>query len=206
MAPGSVHPNGERYEWDALNVLTGTPAHAPAKLLDIIERKQIAANDSRKRDDDDIEAEALADMLEALDPADFRAHDEWLELMMACHESTGGAGADEFISWSISDPEYANQANVIRERWRGLKCSGGVTRATLGRRAAKPRSSGAVRASQERRAACLPATTGAKRTEQPSNRRPREVLVRCRHAWRRPWPDDYWSGQNWAGPQTNWRA
>ena len=46
----------------------------------------------------------LAETLEHLDPCDFREHDVWRDVMMACHHATAGEGRDEFIEWSTWTP------------------------------------------------------------------------------------------------------
>ena len=47
----------------------------------------------------------------------------WLELMMACHHATGGAGGDVFAIWSAGDPEYADHLNQNLARWKRFGCS-----------------------------------------------------------------------------------
>ncbi len=58
-------------------------------------------------------------------------HDRWLELMMAAHAATGGAGREEFVRWSTCDPEYADHGAEIRTRWNSLRTDGGSTEATF---------------------------------------------------------------------------
>ena len=62
----------------------------------------------------------LAKALSALDATDFASHDRWLQLMMACHHATNGDGREEFIEWSTSDPDYADDAESIGRRWDSL--------------------------------------------------------------------------------------
>ena len=64
--------------------------------------------------------EQLAAALEALDAGDFGTHEEWLQLMMACHHATGGEGRQEFIELSTGDAEYADAAEEIGRRWDSL--------------------------------------------------------------------------------------
>lgn len=131
VAPGSVHPDtGRGYRWDALSVPLSEIGEAPGALLSAI-AKQAAI---------DIQAEAgarspevLGQLLALLDAGEFGDHDDWLKIMMACHHATSGAGRQEFIEWSISDPVYAHDADVIGRRWDGLKLGGtaAITEATL---------------------------------------------------------------------------
>jgi hypothetical protein len=52
--------------------------------------------------------------------------------MMASHRATGGAGVEEFVAWSVGDPDYADHEMSIRKRWASFKPRpGGVTLGTL---------------------------------------------------------------------------
>lgn len=130
VAPGSAHPEtGEPYRWAEGTAEPWEQPRAPQALLDLIERpKRVATSEPGKYD-----AEQLAEMLEALYPEDFRDQAAWLELMMSCHYVTGGAGRDEFVRWSVGDPEYANHADLIGRRWDSLDPSrrDGVTERLL---------------------------------------------------------------------------
>lgn len=134
VAPGSVHPDtGRRYEvlndLDPLDEDLGIP-EAPKALLDLAARPQGAA---AKASPGSYSPEWLAKVLELLDVGHYRDHAKWLELMMACHDATGGAACPEFVAWSTSDPEYAGHEEIIARRWDSLDGSkhGRVTFATL---------------------------------------------------------------------------
>ena len=135
VAAGSTHPDtGKPYLWDddplAMPLDSGAP-EAPSALIELI-RKPVS--DQSRAEAGDIEPELLAEMLEALTVEDYRDHTEWLNLMMACHHATSGAGVEEFVEWSTSDPEYGQHGEVIRNRWDSLRCDGpgrSVTKATL---------------------------------------------------------------------------
>jgi hypothetical protein len=58
-------------------------------------------------------------MLSGLDPIDYREHDDWFRLMADCHAA--GVDREAFIEWSISDPRYADDAEVIGRRWDSLR-------------------------------------------------------------------------------------
>jgi len=64
-----------------------------------------------------------------LDPADYREHDEWLRLMMACHAA--GVDRDTFIDWSTGDPLYEADGEEIAGRWDSLNADGGITARVL---------------------------------------------------------------------------
>ncbi|WP_312319525.1 AAA family ATPase [Stenotrophomonas sp.] len=134
VAAGSVHPTGGLYRW----VPDSPPLHKtpdlPARLVEAARRPERR----RATGAGEITAEQLAASLEHLDPTDFRDHDRWLELMMACHHATDGDGEarQEFIAWSTSDPSYADHEWIVGRRWDSLHADRGdaVTIATLRRR------------------------------------------------------------------------
>lgn len=135
VAPGSVHPETRgRYEvvqdLDPLDEDLGVP-EAPKALLELAARPQAS---SKQTPPGAKSPEWLADALEHLDVSAYRGdHAKWLELMMACHDATGGAGCDEFVAWSTSDPIYSGQGETIARRWDSLdsKKAGRVTARTL---------------------------------------------------------------------------
>lgn len=53
------------------------------------------------------------------------SHDEWFQLMCACHHATAGAGREEFIAWSTQAAGYEDDAEIIGERWDSLSCRTG---------------------------------------------------------------------------------
>ncbi len=132
VAPGSVHPTGGLYRWAPDSPPLHDMPDLPAKLVEAARRPE------RKRSTGagEITAEQLAASLEHLDPTDFREHDAWRELMMACHHATDGAGRQEFIDWSTSDPEFADHEWIVGRRWDSLHADrdDAVTIATLRRR------------------------------------------------------------------------
>ncbi|WP_411834029.1 AAA family ATPase [Pseudoxanthomonas mexicana] len=134
VAAGSVHPTGGLYRWASDSPPLPDMPDLPARLVEAARRPE------RKRaaGAGEITAEQLAASLEYLDPTDFREHDRWLELMMACHHATDGDGEarQEFIAWSTSDPSYADHEWIVGRRWDSLHADrdDAVTIATLRRR------------------------------------------------------------------------
>jgi hypothetical protein len=131
VAPGSIHPDtGRAYRWDALSVPLSEISEAPGALLSAIakpaaiEAQAVAGVRS---------PEMLGQLLALLDVGEFADNDSWLKIMMASHHATAGAGRQEFIEWSVSDPAYAHDADAIGRRWDSLKSDGAaaVTEATL---------------------------------------------------------------------------
>ncbi len=132
VAPGSVHPTGGLYRWAPDSPPLHRMPDLPARLVEAARRPE------RKRATGagEITAEQLAASLEHLAPTDFREHDAWCELMMACHHATDGAGRQEFIDWSTSDPKFADHEWIVGRRWDSLHAGRdeAVTIATLRRR------------------------------------------------------------------------
>lgn len=117
VAPGSVHPNGRPYVLvDPWDLIADLPT-APEAMLEAIARQQ---SQSSSAEGGEYDAEQIAAMLEAFDPEDFRDQSEWLALMMACHHASGGSARQEFIEWSTRDPEFADDAWRIGNRWDSL--------------------------------------------------------------------------------------
>lgn len=132
VAAGSVHPTGGLYRWASDSPALPDMPDLPARLVEVARRPE------RKRATGagEITADQLAASLEHLDPTDFREHDAWRELMMACHHATDGAGRQEFIDWSTSDPKFADHEWIVGRRWDSLHADrdDAVTIATLRRR------------------------------------------------------------------------
>lgn len=135
VAPGSIHPEtGNPYtveiDLDPLDDDLGIP-FAPQQLIEKglkPARSNVSGSPGKKS------PEWLEASLDHLDPTIYRGdHERWLNLMMSCHSATGGSAGDEFVRWSISDPEYADQADAIGRRWDSLdaETKGGVTERTL---------------------------------------------------------------------------
>ncbi|MFD2239114.1 VapE domain-containing protein [Aureimonas populi] len=132
VAAGSVHPNGSSYGLDD-DILALSLAEAPeatTALLDAIAKPSVAASTIGSGE---ITPAQLERLLSKLDVAAYNGrHDDWLAIMMAAHHGTDGAGVDEFVAWSVGDPDYAGDEDRIRGRWASLTIkAGGVTLATL---------------------------------------------------------------------------
>ncbi|WP_321995970.1 bifunctional DNA primase/polymerase [Xanthomonas citri] len=122
VAPGSVHPNGRRYEWDDLAPFPEEAPQVPDALLRLTRRPVRAHGEAAGLGE--LTPEMLAASLEHLDPCDFQDHDsQWLPLMMACHHATAGEGRQEFIDWSTQDPKYRDDAWTIGRKWDSLHAS-----------------------------------------------------------------------------------
>lgn len=130
VAAGSIHPNGNSYEW--INTVRFPAPPVPEALLSVIQkplRPEVEGVAGM------ISAEDLKFCLDQLKPTKFRSHDVWLELMTACHSATGGSadGLAVFSAWSTSDPDYADAAEMIAYRWETFDANepGGIRLGTL---------------------------------------------------------------------------
>jgi Family of unknown function (DUF5906)/Bifunctional DNA primase/polymerase, N-terminal/Primase C terminal 2 (PriCT-2) len=132
VAAGSVHPETMRHyllDDDVLALSLKDAPEAPAALLNAI-RKPVSTPSNGGFGD--IDAEKLAEWLSLVDVSEYKDETKWRELMMSCHQATGGTGIDEFVSWSTSDPEYAHDSEKIRKRWFSLgNKRGAITIRTL---------------------------------------------------------------------------
>lgn len=127
VAAGSIHPNGNHYEWDDFAPSLDEMPDIPEVLLKMCRRPVRAHGDLVGLGD--LTPEMLVTTLEQLDPEDFQSHEDWLNLMMACHHGTNGDGRQEFIEWSTQDPKYQDDAWIIGRRWDSLH-----TRPTSGKK------------------------------------------------------------------------
>ncbi|WP_439684887.1 bifunctional DNA primase/polymerase [Cupriavidus oxalaticus] len=118
VAPGSIHPNGNKYRWDDFAPVPEDAPPLPEAVIRLIRRPTRAHGEAVGFGE--LTTDMLAETLEQLDPEDFRDHDEWLTLMMACHHATAGEGRQEFIDWSTQDPEYVDDGRIIGHRWDSL--------------------------------------------------------------------------------------
>jgi len=119
VAPGSIHPDGPVYIFDPLDDIPMIP-EAPQKLLDALRKPEA----TKTTEGAQIDPEKLEKMLEGLNPEDYSDHEPWLQLMMACHHATGGAGRQEFVNWSAQDGQYSDHAWIIGRRWDSLSQNG----------------------------------------------------------------------------------
>ena len=122
VAAGSRHPNGRYYRWspDHPSIRAGLPT-VPTALLQAIRRPINAPREGGGGGPYD--ADRLTVMLAALDVEAFRKHEDWLQLMFACHHATAGDGEQEFVRWSTSDPNYDDHQEIIAARWRSCDTS-----------------------------------------------------------------------------------
>lgn len=125
VAAGSKHPNGDYYSWE--NICDDLP-ETPEALLNLIKREKFADKDYSSGYGAFSGTQLQELVLDNLEVTDFSSNDEWEPLMMECHHATAGEGIEEFLEWSLSDPDYTGDENQIRNRWESLDDSKDVQR------------------------------------------------------------------------------
>jgi hypothetical protein len=130
VCAGSVHPNGNLYEWDWLSPPLSDAPECPPDLVAAVSRPTPTGEVTG---DGQYTQEQIAAALDKLDVLDFQDQGEWFRLMCACHSASNGNARSEFIGWSITDPKYAHDAETIGRRWDSLhrEKPGGITYKTL---------------------------------------------------------------------------
>lgn len=132
VAAGSIHPETDKpysFDDDPLALSLSEAPEATTALLKAIEKPSAGSPDGSFGE---LDPERLAEWLGWIDVADYRDETKWRELMMSCHQATGGRGIDEFVTWSTSDPIYAGDGGKIRHRWNSLDNKpGAITIRTL---------------------------------------------------------------------------
>lgn len=114
--PYSVHPDtGELYYphfLSAQELLT-----VPEWLRTMLTKSAVA---TQQRDYQAISDTELTQLLDQLPIEDFDNNDDWLRVLMASHHATDGQGLEAFLAWSLSDPAYADQRDLITLRWESM--------------------------------------------------------------------------------------
>lgn len=119
VAPGSIHPKtGKNYRWLAETVdLPIIPL--PDWILEEVARAESSSSGS---DSVHIPLDLAEEFLMQLDPMQFDNNEDWLRLMFAFHEATGGDdhAHDVFAAWSGQDPRYDDDSVRKKNmgRWR----------------------------------------------------------------------------------------
>lgn len=125
VGPGSVHPdflNGPKYQWDDFSTSTFPPKQCPPELLADIARSHTSYDELEGLVESDLwTVDQLEEVLDRLPVDAFQSNDDWLALMMAAHEATGGLGKEVFFKWSLSDPKYSEHGKIIQKRWDSLR-------------------------------------------------------------------------------------
>lgn len=121
VAPGSIHPEtGRPYVFHGDPLDDRVAQQAPSALIEALPKRAVAEA-AHEAIGGTVTPDRLAQLLEPLNPEDFASDGAWLNLAMAAHHATGGAGEDVFIAWSLGDGLYANAEEKNRKRWRSMR-------------------------------------------------------------------------------------
>lgn len=129
VAAGSVHPESQGlYTWGPTPLQNSEML--PDAVLKLFEVKRPPAALQGEGDETFgcIAPEQIAASLSALDPQEFRDHEDWLALMMSVHWLSGGQARTEWIDWSTNDPTYSDDGETIGTRWDSLSAEGGFAK------------------------------------------------------------------------------
>ncbi|MCK5132085.1 MAG: PriCT-2 domain-containing protein [Candidatus Sabulitectum sp.] len=113
VLPGSVL--NEAAGWELGSDAEFPPPETPPSLLDILRR--VAPEAGVVDLDSYLSAFELDQILAMIPVSQYQDNDSWLRLAMACHHATDGQGLSSFLSWSINDPMYQDQGEIITRRW-----------------------------------------------------------------------------------------
>lgn len=133
VAAGSIHPDTRRLyvlDDDPIALVLSDAPEAATTFLNAIRKPIIEASSGKPGE---ITPEQLERLLSKRDVLTYNGrHDDWLRIMMAAHHGTNGEGVDEFVAWSLGDPDYVGHETSIRDRWNSLTVKpGGITLGTL---------------------------------------------------------------------------
>lgn len=116
LIPGSVHPDTGQTYTPGPRTDGVSEVHPDIANIILYHPPEAAPGDTPE-----LSPPELASVLSQLPAEAYADNDLWLPLMFAAHHATQGAGLQEFLDWSVSDPRYAHQTNLIEARWRSVK-------------------------------------------------------------------------------------
>jgi hypothetical protein len=116
--PFEDHPLCEWPDWLLAEAM------APRRSVRAAANKYLSTSLPIHDDDDDVTSihddGRWTEALFKLDPLCWRNnHDDWLRLLMAC--KAVGISVEDFVRWSMQDPVYADQGDVIRRKWESVE-------------------------------------------------------------------------------------
>ena len=129
LIAGSPHWQGGNYEFsDDTQLLGLTPEDAPVALLDLLIKTPKPGGHQQ------ISCEDLELLLKLIDPNSLTCYADRLELAMACHSATGGAGLAEFTNFILENGgNQFSTAEQVQSHWDSFDPNedGGITVRTL---------------------------------------------------------------------------
>lgn len=123
--PGSVMPDGKRYEWANDKEI----ADAPAWLLEIVTRKppELAGEYRQQSFDQPVGADEVRDLLSFINP-DIN-YSDWVSVLMALHSEFGAEGLPIAEAWSSRGSKY--RRGEVEQKWKRFRSGAGVGMGTL---------------------------------------------------------------------------
>lgn len=131
LTVGAKHPNGGLYLFSDKSFWREGPKPAPQWLLDEIRKPDVEDNEGTAAGV--LTPSQIRGLLAQLPVEDYRDHERWLEIMQSVHDASGGDALVDFLDWSLNDPAYSDQQDIIVQRWQSLTAgrAGGITAGTL---------------------------------------------------------------------------
>jgi P4 family phage/plasmid primase-like protien len=120
VCPGSIHPNGNYYEWLPGPALKDAPMWPP-ELLDALRKRGLVRGPGAIAAVPDPEPlDRIKACLDQLPVENFRDHGAWIEVGQAVHQASGAdpEALALWQTWSAGDPKYADEAeSECEKRW-----------------------------------------------------------------------------------------
>ena len=134
VIPGSYHYLAENlYSWDDMSPLDLPSPQLPEVLLSRLSYSTGSKPSTSFGEDPELTPEELGEILKQIPVEEYGTNDQWFEILASSHYATAGEGYEVFLRWSLEDPRYADDEDVIRVRWNSLGngTENPVTTATL---------------------------------------------------------------------------
>jgi P4 family phage/plasmid primase-like protien len=113
LLPGSTLGSTLNYTIDP--DATFPPPTTPDSLLSILKRPETSEHDSAPSGY--LTNGELYQLLQTIPVTEYDDNDSWLQVLMASHHATSGEGLEAFLAWSLEDPKYVHEEQMIRSRW-----------------------------------------------------------------------------------------
>lgn len=153
VCAGSLNKAGGEYVWDDTTLASGSldipeippavfefltqqpefsgPSAAPVTKASSVSSTSSTAASAIHANGHIYSGDELRGLLSEVDVTEYREHDDWLKLMMATHESSGGSneGLEAFWEWSSSEPLEKHRVSRadLERRWKSFDPKAGST-------------------------------------------------------------------------------
>jgi hypothetical protein len=124
--PPAVSQEGKAYSFGSISMAKSYIKSVPAKARGMFFEQNKEAKSGRPKEKMEVrqgDTKLLKYLLNFLNPEEFRAHHEWVKIMLSCHDLAKGEkeGRDIFVEWCVSDEMYKDDAKKIKARWDATK-------------------------------------------------------------------------------------